>query len=768
MGKHHQTVAVCGLISLSVGLVSLLGWVVGSPWLTSFRPEFWPVAPKGALALVLMSVCLIGHARITLRPGREVSGTPILAAAAGFVVVFGWSVIEHFLPDRFALERRLFPVPVGFDAELAFQISGLGMAFLAVAGLSVFSLLLRSGEKASVWVSVSGAGIAIASGMGLLGYLYGAPQFYGGSFRPAPLPGIIATLAFGLGLVWAAGPDNIPLRWFVGPSMKSQLLRLLLPWALVIIALNDFLSRLFAGQPESSAFGAVHATVSLVAMGLVLALISRKLGRIVDRAAVERTTELEAANRALRASEQLLESTWQSALDGKRLTDESGRIVKVNDAYCALMQMPREALEGHPMHAPYPPENAADILAKHCERFRNRTIPSHLEREVTLVSGQRLYLELSNSFIEAPGRPTLLLTVYRDITGRKQAETERRNQEARLRRALEAAQMVTWELDAARRTLVYSDNLNAFVGGEGIAPYCSLDAVLQEIHPDDRHALAVALEVTLTRGGSFEREYRARMLDGTYRWILAKGQAVTDANGKVTSILGVSSNIMERKRMESEITQISDYERQRIGHEIHDGLGGFLAGIAFRAKSLELTLEPEAHHLTVQAHEVVMLINDSIVQARTIARGLAPMDLVERDFWSAVNRLAQDTSKLFRVQCSFVGEAPLPVPNKSAGLHLYRITQEAVRNAIEHGGASTVRICASATNSELFLEIRDDGKGADPQEDFDQGLGLRIMRHRARAVGGTLEVNLQGPNGATVCCRVPVGSLRDAKSGKEM
>ncbi|MBN2507517.1 MAG: PAS domain S-box protein [Verrucomicrobia bacterium] len=128
------------------------------------------------------------------------------------------------------------------------------------------------------------------------------------------------------------------------------------------------------------------------------------------------------AEAALAASEKRLRLTWESSLDGMRLADGDGRVVMVNNAFCRLVQKPREDLEGRMMSVPYPADRAEEILGKHRRRFADRSLPPHQETDVVLWNGRRLVLELSNSFLEIPGEPALLLSVYRDVTARKQGE----------------------------------------------------------------------------------------------------------------------------------------------------------------------------------------------------------------------------------------------------------------------------------------------------------------------------------------------------------
>ncbi len=127
----------------------------------------------------------------------------------------------------------------------------------------------------------------------------------------------------------------------------------------------------------------------------------------------------------LRRSESFLRLIWESSADGMRLTDGAGVVRMANEAFCRMMGRPRELIEGFPLSAVYEPANGEAILRKHCERFAAKTIRPHHEAEVSLWDGRRVWFAVSNSFLEVPRDELLLLGVFRDVTDRKRAETER-------------------------------------------------------------------------------------------------------------------------------------------------------------------------------------------------------------------------------------------------------------------------------------------------------------------------------------------------------
>jgi signal transduction histidine kinase len=116
---------------------------------------------------------------------------------------------------------------------------------------------------------------------------------------------------------------------------------------------------------------------------------------------------------------------------------------------------------------------------------------------------------------------------------------------------------------------------------------------------------------------------------------------------------------------------------------------------------------------------------------------------------------------LFGICCHFVCPRPVLLRSQSTATHLYRIAQEAVGNAIKHGGGTRVTIdLRHAGRGHLSLSIRDDGGGIVPGEPGKSGMGFQIMRYRASMCGGTLEIGKALPRGALITCRVPVSGRK--------
>ncbi len=221
---------------------------------------------------------------------------------------------------------------------------------------------------------------------------------------------------------------------------------------------------------------------------------------------------------------------------------------------------------------------------------------------------------------------------------------------------------------------------------------------------------------------------------------------------------GLTAETAERRRLESEILGVNEREQSRIGQDLHDNLGQELAGIALLAKALSEKLALETHSDAEMAALISRLTSGSIESVRRLARGLYPVELQPYGLLKALEELALHTKACHGVECEVrSGPAP-PIFERSVEIHLYRIVQESVCNAIRHGRATRVVVEARRDSHVRLLSIHDNGPGLISSSDKSLGLGLELMHYRATLIGATVQVSNHPEGGCLVLCRLPEGA----------
>jgi PAS domain S-box-containing protein len=250
-------------------------------------------------------------------------------------------------------------------------------------------------------------------------------------------------------------------------------------------------------------------------------------------------------------------------------------------------------------------------------------------------------------------------------------------------------------------------------------------------------------------------EFEARRRGGA-TFFAAGVLSAFDIAGRNHSLL-VLQDASERKQLERAILQAVNREQYRIGNDLHDGLGQELTGIALMLRGLAGRLTTEYPRLLPEIEGITRLVNNAIESTRSLARGLSPVNLERGGLKDALEGLAMHASELYGVPTVFThrltGNRTL---NPELANHLYRIAQEAVRNAVRHGQARSIRLHLSIVRAKVRLAITDDGIGM-PADAMDAaGMGLKIMCYRARILGGDVSFEPVERGGTRVLCECPL------------
>jgi PAS domain S-box-containing protein len=218
-------------------------------------------------------------------------------------------------------------------------------------------------------------------------------------------------------------------------------------------------------------------------------------------------------------------------------------------------------------------------------------------------------------------------------------------------------------------------------------------------------------------------------------------------------ILIVVQDVSERKQLESEIVEIANQERRRLGADLHDGLGQELTGISLMLRSLAKRPELE---------EIIALVNHAIQSVRKMALGISPVTLERGGLLPALQALVVWSRKShdLDVRLKLSVRSPLMI-SESAAAHLYLIAQEAINNAVRHGQARSIALTLRTNRTLVSLAITDDGVGIarDPR---NAGMGLKLMEYRSAVIGGVLGIKRLAGGGTRIrsVCPQDAGAAR--------
>jgi two-component system, chemotaxis family, CheB/CheR fusion protein len=236
-------------------------------------------------------------------------------------------------------------------------------------------------------------------------------------------------------------------------------------------------------------------------------------------------------------------------------------------------------------------------------------------------------------------------------------------------------------------------------------------------------------------------------------------ESMTDRLAKTGRELDRSKD--ELRALTASLITAHEEEQRRIASELHDDLVQRLAFLEFEVERCRLGPMGKAHAELV---EMLTTLQKQIAEvseaARTISHGMHPAILDDLGLVAALRKLAADLNARGSAPVRFIGQpGSASLPRRQFAAAVYRIAQEALRNATKYAPSAPVTIRLSASANQLLLTIKDTGPGFDPASVRGQGgMGIMNMEERARLLGGTLRVASRTGKGTTITLRVPLAA----------
>jgi len=221
-------------------------------------------------------------------------------------------------------------------------------------------------------------------------------------------------------------------------------------------------------------------------------------------------------------------------------------------------------------------------------------------------------------------------------------------------------------------------------------------------------------------------------------------------------IIWVGYDVTDEIRLEKEVLEATGRERYKIGQYLHDDLGQHIVGVEAMCSLLENRLKAQNNKEIGLVTEIHEYLKEAHEKTRGVARGLCPVRLEENGLSSAIKDLAARIEKIFGASCVFHNFNLFErIYNSQVAINMFYIVQEAVNNAVKHGKTDEIIITYFSNEDNLYLSVEDNGRGFNPDIVESNGMGLNLMKYRARAIGGALDINSTPGNGTYVLLKFP-------------
>ncbi len=481
--------------------------------------------------------------------------------------------------------------------------------------------------------------------------------------------------------------------------------------------------------------------------------------------------------RALRRSEALLSGILDNTVDAIwSATWPDFQVLFVSPSIGRIFGRPREEFQADPrlwFEAIVPEDRS---ISEDGQRELLRHGFADVEYRIQRPSGEIAWVRDRSKVIRRPnGGPERVDGVISDITRRRRAEQRLQEHAAQL-------ECANRELDTALRRADAGNLARAVVEDqtELVCRFSAQGGLTFVNHAFCRcHGLSEADLLgrpftTALHGEDVQRardtvqgltaaeplagcELRAVLADGRVCWQEWNFRAVSDELGKILDYQGVGRDVTQRKELERRLLHAQEQEQLRLGRELHDGLCQELKALEMEAALLEDTCREGGAAAADRATMLGERLNQAVRSASGIARGLLPVGMDAQGFAPALSDLVAGLRRIHRVRIHADIQADLLPGNEEQALHLFRIAQEALGNALRHAQPAEIRLFWGLVDGQAVLEIQDDGVGlgAGAATCGPQGLGLNVMRSRAQALGGQLEVRSPSGEGVRVAMRIP-------------
>jgi signal transduction histidine kinase len=210
------------------------------------------------------------------------------------------------------------------------------------------------------------------------------------------------------------------------------------------------------------------------------------------------------------------------------------------------------------------------------------------------------------------------------------------------------------------------------------------------------------------------------------------------------------------RRLEQEIVRTSEREQMRIGRDLHDGICQNLAVIECAAECLRSKLEADGIPQVKTATVIQKLVKETMADARNLSRGIFPVQMDGDGLPAALNDLVATTNQLRQASVTFEVSDYVLIGDPAIAMHLYRIAQEALSNAVRHANALHVSVRIAYQGGAFAITVADDGCGYRTDAANSAGMGLRTMQYRAQLIGARVTIHSVPSRGTCVSCSIPM------------
>lgn len=773
---------VCILLVIFFAILTLIGWQFNIQVLKRPLPHLVAMNPATAISFIIL-----GLSFLFLASKRKTKRKLLIGKLLAWllITISVLKLVGSVIPSFPRIDHILFIAQIRSDATgnisssmaintaIAFILSGIALLLLHYETIGK----KRPADFFAITVSFFGF-------FSLLGYLYGAPEFYD-LLRYLPMA-VNTAICFSLTAlaILFIHPDKGITKEFFTQQTGGVVGRLFFPVAIIIPVVLGLI-RLYTHR--INLFSTEFGTTLLI---LFIVLVS--CGAIVYNMVLLNKKDL-----LRRRTEEKFRGLLESAPDAVVIVGEQGKIQIVNAQTEKLFGYDRDEMIGRKVEM-LMPGRFNKVHEGHTKNFfadpKTREMGVGMELFGKRKNGSEFFVEISLSPFETE-EGTLVSASVRDITEKKKAAEQLRQSEERFRSLVNSVKdYAIFMLDKSGNIITWNNGAEAIKGykeneikGKNVSTFYTKE--------DNENGMPKFVLEKAKQDGRFEMEGWRVKKDGSLFWADSILTSLYDNEKKLVGYAKVTRDMTEKKRVADLLAKFSEElsrqvdekteelkettlqlrqlsahlqtareeERRAIAREMHDGIGQMLTGIKMDIVWLRKNIKDEDQKISERFERAMELLNDTKQTMRSISRGLHPAILEDLGLPAAIELQCREfeTRGDFKIyfNVDLAGIDPTTIP-PDIGIGVYRIFQESLNNISKHADAKTVRVFLKIDDSNLTLEINDDGIGFDVQHVVEKKtLGLVSIRERTLMMNGEYTINSTIGEGTTILLTIPFKPL---------
>ena len=560
--------AFSGGVVSSLGLLAIAGWITGLHLLAGLRSDYYPMSIDTALAFVFLGTILLFHVRIQEHAGSKLFVSPIVA----FISIYGLlKTVGYIANADLTFGNMLFLESKKFEPFFANRMSPVSGALIFIFGIAL-QLRLIFGVRHKLANAIGGLGI-ITLTVGFIatvGYVFGTPLLYGGGITPLAATTAIGFLFMGLGLAAIAGPESFFVRPFAGISASARLLRIFIPLTISAVLIQGYLSEKITDRYNVN--HALAAALLAVAIAVLVSVVFIRLSKIIFRRLDMAVEEYKKSEEELKFRNSILSTQQEASIDGILVVDENNNIVSYNHRFVEMWGLPLELVE-EKADEPVLSFVANKVADSQAFQQRIKYLYDHRwetsQEEIVLKNGL-VFDRYSAPMTGSGGRYYGRVWYFRDITESNRTEKQLALLAHTLKSVVECVSVTD-----LHDTIIFVNN--AFLKKYGYTEQEIIGKNVSVLRSPNNLPEVTRGILAATLGGGWTGELLNRTKDGRDFMISLSTSFVRDERGQIVALVGIATDISERKESENakKLLEAQLQQAQKL-----ESIGTLASGIA--------------------------------------------------------------------------------------------------------------------------------------------------------------------------------------------